>query len=54
MTEVEVLDFVQILFNPEPVVVSAKKWGYRSEGSTIRVLLSTLHTASVGVVALIT
>jgi len=53
MTKVEVLDFVQILFNPEPVVVSEKKDDQR-EGPTIRVLLSALRIAVVDATALIT
>jgi hypothetical protein len=53
MTEVEVFDFVQILFNPE-VDGETIKEGQRMEGNTIRVLLSALRTASVGAVVLIT
>ena len=53
MAEVEVLDFVQILFNPGPVFVSINK-GYQRKGPAIRVLLSALRTASVDVTALIT
>lgn len=53
MAEVEVLDFVQILFNPKPAVVSEKE-GHRREKPTIRVLLSALRTANADVVALIT
>ena len=53
MAEVEVLDFVQILFNPGIVAVNGEE-GCRREGPTIRVLLSVLRTASADVIALIT
>lgn len=53
MAEIEVLDFVQVLFNPEPAIVSIDK-ECRGEGPAIRVLLSALRTASVDATALIT
>ena len=53
MAEIEVLDFVQILFDPESVIVSINK-DYRRGGPAIHVLLSALRTASVDATALIT
>ena len=54
MAKVEVLDFVQILFDPEPAIAVSEKERNRRGGPTIRVLLSALRTAGVGVIALIT
>jgi hypothetical protein len=53
VAEIEVLDFVQILFNPEPITVSINE-EHQREGPAIRVLLSALRTVSVDAAALIT
>ena len=53
MAEIEILDFVQILFNPESVIVSINR-ECRREGPAIHALLSILRTAGVDATALIT